>query len=212
MEAARVAAEAVLARWGVGETFEADYASARQAVKARTAGQAATHSRLLYFLEMLAAGLGRTDLRAAQRLHEAYWAGYFSGMRLDAGCAALLRDWQAAGVRLAWVSNFTTERQILKLEALGLAEAAEALVTSEEAGAEKPDPRVLELALARLGVGPGHAWLVGDDARDDVGAARARGLAAIWYRREAGASGGEGADAVVADWEALRRLWEAAGA
>jgi putative hydrolase of the HAD superfamily len=212
MAAARQAAGGLMIEWAEGEAFEAAYARARRAVKARTAGQAAAHSRLMYLLEMLAAAQGRTDLRAARRLHEAYWAGYFSEMRLDAGCAALLGDWRAAGLRLAWVSNFTTERQILKLEALGLAEAAHVLVTSEEAGADKPDPRVVDLALARLGTAPEHAWLVGDEARDDVEAARARGLASIWLRRVGNAGGGAAADAVVDDWMALRRLWEGARA
>jgi putative hydrolase of the HAD superfamily len=146
----------------------------------------------------------------ARRLHEAYWSGYFGAMKVDDGCAALLRDWRTAGVRLAWVSNFTTERQILKLEALGLAAAADALVTSEEAGAEKPDPRVIDLALARLSAQAEHTWLVGDSAKDDVAGALARGLTPIWLRREGETGGAAGAAAVVDDWAGLRRLWEAA--
>jgi putative hydrolase of the HAD superfamily len=132
----------------------------------------------------------------------------------DPGCPALLRDLRAAGLRLAWVSDFTTERQILKLQALGLAEAADCLVTSEEAGAEKPDPRIVDLALNRLRADATQTWLVGDNVLRDVGAASARGIAAVWLRREPAAatdlptSGGP--DAIVDDWPALRALWEQA--
>jgi putative hydrolase of the HAD superfamily len=212
MAAAERAAAQVDARWRAAGAFAADYAAARAAVKARTRGQAAEHSRLLYFLELLAQHQGRTPLDAVRRLHDAYWLGYFSRMRLDPGCLALLRAWRAAGLRLAWVSDFTTMRQVLKLKALGLDGAADCLVTSEAAGADKPDPRVVDLALERLGVAPGEAWLVGDDPHRDVGAARARGVPAIWLRRAGGAPAPLAAapDAVVDDWVALRALWERA--
>ena len=51
----------------------------------------------------------------------------------------------------------------------------DAVVTSAEAGAAKPDPAVFLLALARLGVPPAHAAHVGDSEADEEGA-RAAGL------------------------------------
>jgi len=47
------------------------------------------------------------------------------------------------------------------------------VVTSADAGAAKPDPRPLTLALERLGVAPARALFVGDRAADEAAAAAA---------------------------------------
>jgi putative hydrolase of the HAD superfamily len=77
-----------------------------------------------------------------------------------------------AGLELAVVSNWdSTLRDTLA--DLGLADRLAAVVTSAEAGADKPDPAIFETALARLGARPGRALHVGDEASDAEGAARA---------------------------------------
>lgn len=62
------------------------------------------------------------------------------------------------------------------LAGTGLAELLEVIVTSVDVGAAKPDPRGLEVALARLAAAPGEALFVGD-AAVDAEAARAAGMA-----------------------------------
>ena len=211
LSAAHAAARQLDPRWQDLDDFVRDYDQARRAVKAHTAGQAAEHCRLLYFKRMFEAAHGASRLAATCLLHDAYWRGYFAAMQLDPGCAGLLAAWRAAGVRLAWVSDFTTERQFLKLQALGLEESADFLLTSEEAGAEKPNPRIVELALQRLDVAPAQAWLVGDSIARDVAAAQACGLMPVWFNRQPDApSGSPPPDLVVEDWHALRALWKQA--
>jgi putative hydrolase of the HAD superfamily len=79
------------------------------------------------------------------------------------------------GLRLAVVSNWDVALHEY-LEELGLAEHFAAVVTSAEAGAPKPDPRIFELALERVGVRPERALHVGD-SEADVEGARAAGMA-----------------------------------
>jgi putative hydrolase of the HAD superfamily len=79
------------------------------------------------------------------------------------------------GLRLAVVSNWDVALAA-HLDAIGLASRFGAVVTSAEAGAPKPDPRIFELALERLGVRPEHALHVGDSEADEEGA-RAAGMA-----------------------------------
>lgn len=199
------AATGMEGRWRTAEGFAADYARARAAVKERTAGLAVSHCRLHYFKEMVETAMGRTDAPATFRLHESYWDGYVPAMKPDPGAVELLRDLRDRGVLLAWVSNFTTERQMLKLRALGLEGVANFVLTSEEAGEEKPSPRVIDLALAKLGVAPSEAWLVGDDEDADIGAARARGMTIVCLRRD-GQRSEVAADHVVGSWDEIRRL------
>jgi putative hydrolase of the HAD superfamily len=78
-------------------------------------------------------------------------------------------------LRLAVVSNWDVALHE-HLEALALAERFATVVTSAEAGAPKPDPRIFELALERLGVRPERALHIGDSEADEEGA-RAAGMA-----------------------------------
>jgi putative hydrolase of the HAD superfamily len=133
----------------------------------------------------------------------------------DPGCVEMIRDLRSWGVKLAWVSNFTTERQMLKLISLGLPGAVDFLITSEEAGAEKPDPAMIDLALERLEVRSEEVWLIGDSLRDDVGAAAARGIRVVFLNREPGKDMGSSGitrqpDHVVHNWAQVRELFEGA--
>ena len=78
-------------------------------------------------------------------------------------------------LRLAVVSNWDVALHGY-LEELALADHFATVVTSAEAGAPKPDPRIFELALERLRVRPERALHVGDSEADEEGA-RAAGMA-----------------------------------
>jgi putative hydrolase of the HAD superfamily len=90
---------------------------------------------------------------------------------LVAGARGACDDLAAAGLALAVVSNWD----------IGLSEHLTALgidlpvVTSAEAGAAKPDPRVFALALRRLGAEAARSIHVGDSPADADGA-RAAGM------------------------------------
>jgi putative hydrolase of the HAD superfamily len=79
------------------------------------------------------------------------------------------------GLRLAVVSNWDVALHEY-LEELALADHFVTVVTSAEAGAPKPDPRIFELALERLRARPERALHCGDSEADEEGA-RAAGMA-----------------------------------
>jgi putative hydrolase of the HAD superfamily len=68
---------------------------------------------------------------------------------------------------------------------VGLLERFDAVVTSAEAGASKPDPVVFRSALSRLGVASHRALHCGDDPVRDCAGARAAGIAAVLLVRGA---------------------------
>ncbi len=82
---------------------------------------------------------------------------------------------RAAGLELACVANWDVSLRG-HLERLGLDGWFREILSSAEAGAEKPDPAIFRLALSRLGVSPARALHIGDDQVDEDGA-RAAGLA-----------------------------------
>jgi HAD superfamily hydrolase (TIGR01549 family) len=81
----------------------------------------------------------------------------------------------AAGLRLAVCANWDVGLHD-HLERLGLAGRFDAILTSADVGAEKPNPRIFLAALERLGVAPEEAVHVGNEEADRLGALAA-GLA-----------------------------------
>lgn len=88
------------------------------------------------------------------------------------GAVATLDDLRRRGIALAMVSNWDCALPD-HIERLGLGHLFQTVVASAVAGAEKPDPRIFQVALAQLGVEPGRALHIGDEPNDEQGAAAA---------------------------------------
>jgi putative hydrolase of the HAD superfamily len=87
------------------------------------------------------------------------------------GCIAGL----GGRIRTAIVSNAWPHARA-RLAADGVSDLVDVVVLSCEAGVAKPDPRIFELTLARLGAAPGQALFI-DDTPGHVAAAQALGIA-----------------------------------
>lgn len=82
------------------------------------------------------------------------------------------------GFRLAAVSNSDGHVEELLTE-LELVDHLEFVVDSGKVGIEKPDPRIFQIAIDRLGVPAGEVLYVGDLFHVDVCGARAAGLRTV---------------------------------
>ena len=71
--------------------------------------------------------------------------------------------------------------QYKKLEKIGALSWLDFLVTSEEAGAEKPTPRFFELCVKKAGCRPEECVFIGDSVKKDVAGSSEYGLAGTWY-------------------------------
>jgi putative hydrolase of the HAD superfamily len=91
------------------------------------------------------------------------------------GARTAIASLRAAGLELACVANWDVSLRD-HLEQLDLSDSFHTILSSAEAGVEKPHPEIFRLALSRLGVPPARALHVGDEAVDEDGA-RAAGLA-----------------------------------
>ncbi|MFE9679576.1 HAD-IA family hydrolase [Streptomyces sp. NPDC006259] len=105
-----------------------------------------------------------------------------SPFRADGTVLELLRRARVR-VPLVLVTNATLglERD---LEAMGLTELADHVVSSARVGITKPDRRILELGAARAGVRPDRCLFV-DDTLENVEAATALGMTAVHFRAAA---------------------------
>ena len=94
---------------------------------------------------------------------------------------ALLRRLKAAGRPVHALSNFATDKFALARAEHDFLDAFDVAVISGHAGAVKPDRRIYEILLERVGLGPEDLLFI-DDSPANVRAAEALGMATIHYR------------------------------
>lgn len=81
---------------------------------------------------------------------------------------------------LGLVTNGPVALQQVKIDQLGIEPLFDSVVISEQVGVHKPDARVFQRALDRLGCKAHEAWFVGDHPRNDILGAAAVGIRPIW--------------------------------
>jgi putative hydrolase of the HAD superfamily len=107
---------------------------------------------------------------------------------LFSGAADLLWELRRAGYLLGLVADTRpgTYRNVLRQH--GIFGAFDVFAISEELGCEKPDPRLFDHALERLGLRPdeaGHVAMVGNNLGRDIRGANAAGMVSIWLHHNA---------------------------
>ena len=101
--------------------------------------------------------------------------------RLYDDATEALRLFRDAGWRQALVSNHCPELETL-VDGLGISGFFDEIFSSACTGYEKPHPRSIELALEHFDVD--DAWMIGNSATSDVGAAEAAGIPSVLVVRD----------------------------
>lgn len=148
--------------------FERACDTARKQIKTRTKNQAASHSRLLYFQRMLENRFGCTCYKESLKLERIYWQTFLKVIKLEPWVMPFLKEIRRGKLKVAFVTDLTAEIQMRKLDKLGLSAWTDFLVSSEEAGIEKPDPKIFQLALKKINCSPKEVLLIGDNKKRDV--------------------------------------------
>ncbi len=92
-----------------------------------------------------------------------------------------MRELRDRGYRLAICTNNVREWEQRWRAKLPVDDMFEVVIDSAFVGVRKPEARIYELTLERLGVEPGEALLI-DDLELNCDAARALGIEAVWFR------------------------------
>jgi putative hydrolase of the HAD superfamily len=119
----------------------------------------------------------------AHEIGMAYRHSHLADRALVPGARALLEALQGRAT-LGIVSNNSTVEQFAKLRTLGIAHYFEAIVISEDVGVAKPDRRIFDIALERLGARAHETVMIGDSLHADIAGAAAAGLATVWLNRD----------------------------
>lgn len=123
------------------------------------------------------------DPRESAAMQEAVVSDLYNKVRArTAESARVLGELQKKH-RLALVSNFYGNINVV-LDEFQLADYFEDVVESAVVGIRKPDERIYQTAIDRLGLTPADVAVIGDSVKKDILPAKRLGCKAIWLRGE----------------------------
>ena len=189
--------------------FDGAFNEARAQVKRRLNNTASSHSRLLYLQRMLEImGLGSQVLLALD-FEQTYWRTFLGNAFLFDGVKELLDDIRLLGIPTAIVTDLTAQIQFRKVVYFGLDHYFDYIVTSEEAGFDKPHKAPFQIALQKMCPKGDCIWMIGDNPVNDIRGAREEINAVTLQKIHAGVEAGTGvtaADAIFNDFSDLRKM------
>ena len=94
----------------------------------------------------------------------------------------LMKELKQRGIYIGIGSNMTSDVQYRKILKLGLGKYIDGIVTSEEAGEEKPHRKLFDLCVEKAGVMVEESIFIGDSIAHDVTGAQNIGMPVILYR------------------------------
>jgi HAD superfamily hydrolase (TIGR01509 family) len=119
-----------------------------------------------------------TERQLGDRLRESehdFYAQMIGEVQAFEGARELVEDLHARGDRVALASSAKPEELEHYIELLGVRELTDACTSAADVEATKPDPQLVEAALAKLGARADDAVMIGDSCWD-VAAARRAGM------------------------------------
>lgn len=191
------------------DDFDKAFNEAREQVKTRIKNTAASHSRLLYMQRMLEImGLGSQVLLALD-FEQTYWRTFLSNAILFDDVLNLLDDIRLLGIPTAIVTDLTAQIQFRKVVYFGLDHSFDYIVTSEEAGFDKPHEAPFQIALEKMRPKGDCIWMIGDNPVNDIQGSREKINAVTLQKIHSGVEVGIGIsepDAVFNEFGDLRKL------
>jgi len=175
--AQKMAKQIMLKRLNVEEAvFDEAYSKARKQVHHDLHGQAASHSRLLYAQKLTEIIQGKTDFKLSLLFEQVYWQDFLMNLRIHPPALELLQEAKKLNLKVCIVTDLTASIQLRKIIELKIEPYIDFLVSSEEAGVEKPNPRMFELALSKLDLQAEDCIMVGDHPEKDNAGAEKLGM------------------------------------
>jgi len=162
------------------KTIEKAYNEARKKIHIELFETASSHNRLLYFQKMCEI-LSLNPLQYSFELYNIYWDSFLENIVPFDGVYELLEKYRN---KICLLTDLTAHIQYRKIEKLKLNKYCQMIVTSEEAGREKPHPYMFMMALQKLDLKAEDVCMIGDSFKKDIFGASNLGIDTIWFNHE----------------------------
>jgi putative hydrolase of the HAD superfamily len=152
------------------------YQKSRHRINTDLRHQGASHSRLLYFQKFFEMVYAKSCYALTMEYEDLYWNSFFEKMTLDTSAFQFLTRAAGNNITICIITDLTARVQFEKIQKLGLENMVRWIVSSEEAGVEKPHPYVYKLAMEKLNMAPKDLIAIGDDIKKDIHGASTLGI------------------------------------
>ena len=162
------------------DEFEKSHKEVQEEIYRYTSFNGSCRNRILRYQKMLE----KAHLPLyphALRMYNLYWNTLLDAMVPFEGVQQVMRTLRERGLRIGVGTDMTAMMQLRKLEKLGVLDCVDFMVTSEEAGAEKPSRIFFDMVLAKAECLPQECLFVGDHLQKDAHGALDAGMQALWY-------------------------------
>jgi HAD superfamily hydrolase (TIGR02253 family) len=144
----------------------------------------------------------RQALKAMYAVSQVYW-------KIEEETISTLETLRNAGYRMAIVSNAGDDADVQSLiDNAGIRPYFDVVITSASQGIRKPNPRIFQTVLNKLGVIPERAVMVGDTLGADILGAHNAGMPAIWITRRADKAANRAHEEIIHPDRTISRLDE----
>ena len=183
-----------------------NFDKARHQIKNQLGKTASSHSRLLYFQRAVEClGLG-SKIFLTLDLEQTYWRTFLSYTKLFPGVEDFLKIIKKDGIIVANVTDLTAQIQFRKIIYFGLEDYFDYIVTSEEAGSDKPSPEPFDLILNKINMDSADVWVIGDNPVADIDGGSEAGMYTIQMTHSGSSTSGN-ADAIYDDYASLAKVY-----
>lgn len=152
------------------------------------------HSRLLYFQKAIETLTWRTNFELTLEMEEVFWDAFVEHMEVYDGAIETLKKMKEKNIKVTILTDLTAQiqhKKIIKL--LGWNNHyVDYLVSSEEVGVEKPDPRWFALSMKKMGIeNKDEVCMIGDNYEKDIKWAKDFGITKLYHKVNEEKEGGE---------------------
>lgn len=117
----------------------------------------------------------------AARMLELYWTTMLNTLRPYEGACSVMESLKSRGLTIGIGTDMTVYIQMLKLERMNMSSYIDFMVTSEEAGREKPSPELFRMCIEKAKCRADECLFVGDSLEKDYTGAVSAGMSALWF-------------------------------
>ena len=160
------------------ETFDEKHLAVQHEIYSQIGYNGSCRDRMLRYQKMLEHSSLPLFPHAA-KIFELYWSTMLDNLQPYNGVHEVFETLKSRKIIIGIGSDMTPYIQIKKLEKMNILQFIDFIVTSEEAGDEKPSPQVFQMCIDKAGCSKSECLFVGDDLRKDYEGAKNFGMMAL---------------------------------